>query len=62
MKRIGLIVNRGKPEAAGMVRQVASLARRLGLAWVADEPDARLAPGGEPAGAEIGRASCRERV
>jgi NAD+ kinase len=52
MKRIGLIVNRGKPEAAGMVRQVASLARRLGLAWVADEPDARLAPGGEPAGAD----------
>ena len=46
MKRIGLVVNHGKPRAADMARQVVRLSARLGLTLCADAETVAAAGGG----------------
>lgn len=46
MKRIGLIVNHGKPQARDVARLVARLARRTGLSLLADAETVSVAGGG----------------
>lgn len=47
MKRIGLIVNHGKPSATGMARTVLEIANRLGLELLASSETVTAAGGGK---------------
>jgi NAD+ kinase len=47
MKRIGLIVNHGKPTAANMARTLVQLARKLGLELLTSAETAAVAGGGQ---------------
>ena len=47
MKRIGLIVNHGKPTAANIVRAMAGLASRLGIELLANAETVAVAGGGQ---------------